>query len=149
MQWGEELKRAVKGRRFLVLGVGNEMKADDGLGRHVIDNIGIENKIFCGEMPENFINRIKSAEPEVILIVDAVDFQGKPGEIVFAEAEKLEKASLSTHSLSFSVMSKMLPGIRIFLIGVQPESLEFGKPMSPTAKQGADEIAAALNALSH
>jgi len=146
MQWEEELKKAVKGKRFLVLGVGNEMKADDGLGRYVIDNI--EDGIFCGEMPENFISRVKSAEPEVIIIVDAVDFNGEPGEIAFAEAEKLDKSSLSTHSLSFSVMSKMLPGIRIFIIGVQPESLEFGKPMSSKAKQGADRISAVLNRLS-
>lgn len=124
------------------------MKADDGLGRYVIDSITIENKIFCGEMPENFINRIKSSGSEVIIIVDAVDFDGKPGEVVFAEAEKLDKCSLSTHSLSFSMMSKMLPGTRIFILGAQPESLEFGKPMSSKAKQGADDIAAVLNRLS-
>ena len=147
MRWKQELEKAVRGKKVLILGVGNEMKGDDALGHYVIDRLKTENKLFCGEMPENFISKIKSLNPDVVLIVDAVDFQGKPGEIVFTDAKQYQAISLSTHSLPFSLMSKMLPGIEMFLIGVQPQSLEFGHAMSSKAAEGAESIVTALNAL--
>lgn len=147
MRWKQELAKAVKGKKVLVIGVGNEIKGDDALGRYVIDSLKTKDKIFCGEMPENFIGKMKSFNPDVVLIVDAVDFQGKPGEIVFADAEQSQAISLSTHSISFAMLSKMLPGIKLFLIGVQPYSLEFGKTMSEKATEGAKVIIEALNEL--
>lgn len=139
----ENLK--IKGKKILVLGAGNEMKGDDRLGKYVIDRLNTENKIFCGEMPENFINKIKSLNPEVLLIVDAVDFQGKAGEVIFTPASNVDGSTLTTHSISFSLMVKMLSGIDIYLIGVQPKSLEFGDNMSLEVKKGADEIVGILN----
>jgi len=147
MRWKQELEKAVQGKKVLVLGVGNDMKGDDALGRYVIDRLKTKNKLFCGEMPENFISRIKSLKPDAVLIVDAVDFQGKPGEIAFTDAKRLKSASTTTHSLSFSLMSKLLPDTDMFLIGVQPLSLGFGKLMSLKAKEGAENIIATLNAL--
>jgi hydrogenase 3 maturation protease len=81
----------------------------------------------------------------VLLIVDAVHSGGKPGEIVFARAERLQPSGPSTHSLSFTMLAKTLPGVEVFILGVQPESVEFGEPMSPEAKGGAELVAKALD----
>ncbi len=147
MRWKQELAKAVKGKKLLIIGVGNEMKGDDALGRYVIDRLKTKDKLFCGEMPENFIGKMKSFSPDVVLIVDAVDFQGRPGEIAFTDAKQSQTISLSTHSISFSMLSKMLPGVELFLIGVQPYSLEFGQQMSAEATESAEELAAVLNSL--
>ncbi len=137
----------LKGRKVLVVGAGNEMKGDDSIGFYVIERLKTRNKIFCGEMPENFVSKIKSFDPEVLLIVDAVDFQEKPGEVVFAGIRNLKAKTLTTHSISLSLMEKLLPGIEIFILGVQPQSLEFGAPISPKAREAADTIVKTLNEL--
>lgn len=147
MRWKSELKKAVRGKKVLVLGVGNEMKGDDALGRYVIDRLKTKNKLFCGEMPENFIGKIKEFGPDAALIVDAVDFGGRPGEIVFADIKEFEASSLSTHSLSFALMSRMISGTDMFVVGVQPQSLEFGQSMSTKATKSAKSIVGALNGL--
>lgn len=146
MAWEKELRNALKGKKVLVLGVGNEMKADDAIGKYVTDRLN--GSLYCGEMPENYISKIKSAEPDIILIVDAAEFGGEAGEIIFADAGKLDSANLSTHSLSFNVMAKMLDGIDIYLLGIQPESLEFGKKMTGSAEESAKKIVWVLNSLS-
>ncbi len=147
MGWKEELERTVSGKKVVVLGVGNELKGDDALGKHVFDLLRTEDKIFCATMPENFIRTIREKGPEIILIVDAVDFGERAGSIVFAEARSADQKSISTHSLSFMMLSKMVPDAQLFLLGVQPESLEFGKPMGDTVRRSGDEIAVALDLL--
>jgi Ni,Fe-hydrogenase maturation factor len=59
----------------------------------------------------------------------------------------MESVNLSTHSLSFSMLAKLLPDIEIYVLGVQPESLEFGENMSEKVKQSAEKIAVTINTL--
>ncbi|MBD3210276.1 hydrogenase maturation protease [Candidatus Micrarchaeota archaeon] len=147
MEWQEKLEQSVKGKKVLFLGVGNEMKADDGTGKCVLDRLKTEDKLFCGEMPENFISKIKKAGPDVVILIDSVDFNRAPGEICLCRPEVVEGGSLSTHSISLSLMQKLLPGVEVYLLGIQPKSLEFGKPMSREAMQGAENMANVLNRL--
>ncbi|MBU0591915.1 hydrogenase maturation protease [Candidatus Micrarchaeota archaeon] len=149
MYWKQKLKETVVGKRILILCVGNELKADDGLGKYVFDRLATKDKIYCGEMPENFIGVIKKREPqpEVIMIIDAVDFNATPGEIVFAGVDEFEKQSLSTHSLSFTIMKKMFDDrkIEIVVLGVQPKSLEFGHNMNNEISESVDILIKELN----
>jgi len=147
MSWKEELKEAVSGKKTIVLGVGNEMKGDDALGKYVFDRLETESKIFCSTMPENYIKTIKPMAPDMILIVDAADFGKEPGEIGFATSEQLQGSGTNTHSMSFILFAKMLPESRLCVLGVQPKSLEFGNSMSDIVKKGGDEIVAALNSI--
>ncbi|MBU0532011.1 hydrogenase maturation protease [Candidatus Micrarchaeota archaeon] len=146
MSWKDELKK-LTGKKTFILCVGNEMKGDDALGRYVYDNIATDRKLFAGEMPENYISKIRKVDPDVIVIVDAIDFNERPGEIIFSNIEELEGSSLSTHSISLTVMAKMLPGIKILLLGVQPKALEFGQKMSVEVKLGGKQIIEVLNNL--
>jgi hydrogenase 3 maturation protease len=145
MSWREELENAVKGKKALIVCVGNDMKGDDAVGKLVHDSIVTDEKLYCAEMPENYISKIKEKDPELMLIVDAMHFGGEPGEIFFAKAEQLQSSGPSTHSLSFTVMSKMLPGIEVYILGVQPKSLEFGEKISDDARRGAEQISKALD----
>lgn len=147
MDWKQKLERTLQDKNVILLGVGNELKADDGLGYFVFNRLNTKNKLFCGEMPENFIGKVKKLNPEIILIIDCIDFQGKPGEILFTDASNADNKPLSTHSLSFTLFSKMLPNAKVFLLGVQPVSLEFGAPMSVEVKTSAEEIVVFLNSI--
>jgi len=145
MAWKEEVAEAVLGKKVIVLGVGNDMKGDDALGKYVYDRLKTESKIFCATMPENYIKTIKPIAPDVILIVDAADFGKEPGEIGFATSEQLQSSGTNTHSMSFILFAKMLPESKLCILGVQPKSVEFGEPMSDIVKKSAEEVAAALN----
>lgn len=108
--------------RFLFLGVGNSDRGDDAIGSIVVSNLETENKIDCGPVPENFTGRIRRLRPEVIIIIDAVDFGGEPGDTILTEAENARGVALSTHSMPLSLFCKMLPESRIYLLGIQPKS---------------------------
>lgn len=147
MGWREDLEEAAKGKRILVVCVGNDMKGDDALGKLVHDAIATEGKLYCAEMPENYLSKMREREPQMIIIVDAVHFGSEPGSIIFAKADSLQGSGPSTHSLSFTLMGRFLPGIELCILGVQPKALEFGQPMSDEAKAGAEKVIEALDGL--
>lgn len=129
---------------FLLLGVGNPERGDDGIGLYIIEKVNTRHKLNCGPVPENFTGKIRKAGPEKILIIDAVDFGGKPGETLLAEAERAEGLTLTTHSLPLSFLCKMLPESKIYILGIQPESFE---KMTEKVKSSADSIVKQLNSL--
>lgn len=129
---------------FLILGVGNSDRGDDGIGIYVIERLKTEYKLKCGPMPENFTGKIRRMGPKNILMIDAVDFGGEPGETIITEAEKAEGLTLTTHSLPLSLMCKMLPESKIYILGIQPESFE---KMTEKVKSSGDALVKELNSL--
>ena len=144
MHWQEELKEKIRDGALL-LGVGNELKSDDGIGPLAVKRVRYENKLNCETVPENFVFKIKKMEPACIVIVDAVKFGGEPGEIGWFEAGDSIGPKISTHNLPLSVFRSFFEGTEVFLLGVQPESIEFGEP-SEKAREAIEEIVNAVDA---
>ncbi len=140
----DELRELISGKSCVFLGVGNQGRGDDYIGSYVVSKLRTENKIDCGPVPENFTGKIRKLNPEVIIIIDAVDFGGRPGESVFTLAEKAKGVVLSTHALPLSLFCKLFPESRVYLLGIQPEN--FIK-MSETVKKAGDSLAEKLNSL--
>jgi hydrogenase 3 maturation protease len=137
----EGLKEIIDGRNCLVLGVGNVGRGDDGIGPYVISRLRTRNKLDCGSAPENFTGRIRALSPDVILIVDAVDFGAAPGDHILTEAEKAGGLILSTHSLPLSLFCMMFPGTPVYLIGIQPASFtKMGEKIRATGERLASEL---------
>jgi len=104
-------------------------------------------KLFsCGVTPENYTGEIKRFKPSHILIVDALDMAKEAGEISIIDAKKKSvNVSFSTHGLPIKMLMDYLTqslGCRIVSIGIQPESIEFGLPVS-------DKAAKAIKNISH
>lgn len=135
----------IRGKKFLILGIGNELKGDDRAGPYIVSKLKTKNKINCGEVPENFIGKIKKINPEVIVIIDAVDFEAKTGEIVIDELKDFSEPTLSTHSPSLKLFCSFFPDTKFYLIGIKPKGLGFGEEMSEEVKKSADEIIEKLN----
>ncbi|MBN1169960.1 hydrogenase 3 maturation endopeptidase HyCI [Candidatus Micrarchaeota archaeon] len=129
---------------FLILGVGNSGRGDDGIGIYILEKLNTKYKLQCGSVPENFTGKIRRAGPKRILIIDAVDFGGKPGETILTEAERAEGLTLTTHSLPLSLLCRMLPESKIYILGIQPESFE---KMTEKVKSSGDYIVKHLNSL--
>ncbi len=140
----EELRNMLGSKSFIILGVGNPDKGDDGIGNLVVSRLRTRHKLDCGPMPENFTGKIREKKPEIVLIIDAVDFGGKPGETVFTEAEKAQGIALSTHAMPLSMFCKLLPGSKVYLLGIQPKDLE---SMSDDIRTAGERLADELNAI--
>ena len=132
----------------LVLGIGNELRGDDAAGmeiaRRLLGRTGIP-VLLAGEVPENYLGAVRERAPSRVLLLDAVDFKSAPGDMALFRLDgeaRLANRIPSTHSASLALFARYLAaetGAEVWLLGVQPKSLEFGQPLSR-------EVAAALDA---
>lgn len=134
------LQDKIKGKT-LIIGVGNTLRGDDGLGPFLINQLNgkiIADLLDAGEIPESYLGRIIDSQPDTIIVVDAVDMQASPGTIAIVEIEELAKVSWSTHRLSLALFMKYVQentSSVIFLVGVQPGTTELGRKMTPPIEE--------------
>ncbi len=127
-----------------ILGLGNILMSDEGVGVHTVneferryeapDHVEI---VDGGAAGLDLIPFIEGRE--MVLMVDAVNFDAAPGHIGILENDEIparitEKASLHhlglMDVLSIVRMSGNYPR-RLCLIGIQPRSLELGLDLTP------------------
>lgn len=131
------LKAHLKGR-VVILGIGNTLRSDDGVGSLLASRIKdkVPYMVYdVGESPENYLGKIVKDKPDNIVIIDAVDFGGKPGEFRVLEAVDIKTANLfSTHNASISLAINYLKNnlkADIIILIIQPKSIAFGENLSP------------------
>lgn len=129
----EELWRP--GDRVVVLGIGNELRGDDGLGLALARRL--KGKLPFpvlegGSAPENMLGRVRTMRPDVVVVVDAVDFGGEPGEVRTIGLDEVGPWGFSTHGPSIGPFLDFLreEGIRTVVLGVQPEDTNLGRGLS-------------------
>lgn len=139
--------------RVVVLCIGNEMMGDDGFGPYVakkikgLERVGFVKIVDCGMVPENYTNIIRDVKPTHVIIIDAVDFGGAPGDVILSFEPKFDGISVSTHKPSLSMLSKYIKltvGSKIILMGVQPKNVDFGLNMSDEVLAAGDVVIRAL-----
>ena len=129
---------------YMIVGVGNVERGDDGIGCRILSKLDTIHKLDCGPVPENYTGKIRASNPETIILVDAVDFGGKPGERILTEAENAEGVVLSTHALPLSLFCKLFPRSKIYLLGIQPGSLT---ERTDSVEAAGEQVAKELNSL--
>ncbi len=126
------------------MGVGNELRGDDAVGIYVARNFRKEGWLIieCGTVPEDFTSQIKKIKPKLLVIVDAAEMNLNPGEIRIIPEEKIPKVAFSTHGMPLSLLMDYLKPFtgKIILIGIQPQTMEFGKYMNENVKRAANEL---------
>ena len=130
-----ELSHLLLGR-VLIVGIGNQLRADDGFGPSLIKRLQGKIKADCldaGLSPENYIGKIIKFIPDVILFIDAVSIQQPPSTIRLIKAEQIPEYGFSTHNMSPRLMIDNIKSqikTEIFMLGIEPENLEFGESIS-------------------
>jgi hydrogenase 3 maturation protease len=128
----------------ILMGVGNELLGDDGVGIYVADRFVAEGwcTLSCGTAPENFTSIIRREQPETLLIVDAADMRLSPGEFRIVMDSAIEDVSIGTHQLPLSHLITYLhrSATEILFIGIQPRTVEMGAEMSADVKKGAEML---------
>ncbi|MFA6079333.1 MAG: hydrogenase 3 maturation endopeptidase HyCI [Candidatus Omnitrophota bacterium] len=157
------LKKALKARlegaeRIALLGIGSEFRGDDASG--VIVAAELEKsfkkikrlptfKVFIGATaPENLTGEIKKFEPTHLMIVDTVEMKEKPGTILLLDPEEVGGGvSFSTHKLPAKILVEYFFKSfksKILILGIQPKSVEFGKPPVAAVKGAIKDVVKAV-----
>jgi len=154
MDLEEQLARRLQkggGATTLIVGVGNDLKGDDGVGSYLCQQLKgkIAAKLIdAGTVPENYIQPIVKAGPDKLVIVDAMEFGAEPGSVRLFDAGDLNSAVMSTHSLSprlFVDLIRKEIDVDVCFLGVQPGQMELGEGLSPEVEAAARELAGVLS----
>jgi hydrogenase 3 maturation protease len=149
----EDLRQRVQNKNILILGVGNQMRADDGVGPLMIKRL--QGKVHvplldAGDVPENYLGPIERAHADLVLVIDAADLGAHPGDLSLLGRDQLSEIGLSTHSSNLSLVFEALPANsrpEVLLLVVQPESTEFGGEPSPAVMTTMDILEGLLTEL--
>ncbi len=155
------LKNRLEGAaKIAILGIGSLLRADDGAGMLVAENIekhcGKTNgkpeiKVFFGETaPENLTGEIKKFEPTHLIIIDSGDAGKDPGVITVIKSKEEARVSFSTHQLPTGIMIDYLLKFikcQVIVIVIQPKTLTFNHPPSKEVTGAVKALSATLNQL--
>jgi len=121
-----------------ILGIGNTLRSDDAIGSLLAGRIKDKVRFVvydAGSSPENYLGKIIKDNPDTIIIIDAVDFGGQPGNLRLWEGSELKTVNLfSTHNASLALTINYLQSymkVDIIILGIQPKLLAFGDSLSP------------------
>jgi hydrogenase 3 maturation protease len=126
-------------KRVVLMGVGNPYRGDDGVGSKLIEILEtkkLDNVLLINaeSVPEAFITKVEEYSPSHVLIFDAANFHGTPGEIRFITGEEIGGQTVSTHSLPLNIFISYVGenlGVPVILLGIQPLSIKYGEEISP------------------
>lgn len=155
--WIESLRRLFSSNcqnTLHLIGVGNPLRKDDGLGIEVVKKL----KKHCRNSKhfkihslsfrtESLISKIEYARDKV-LIFDAVEFGSFPGAIIVSSMNDSRFGFFATHNIPISA----LPGIssqlgNLLLLGIQPLDLDVGEGLSDQVSNSVEKVVSALSGL--
>ena len=132
----EGLRILTLGKRVLVLGIGNRSRGDDAAGSLLADRLQGQLRvpvIDASDVPENYIAPIEESGADVVVVVDAADFGGEPGDVALLDVNQLNELGLSTHTAGLSLMFQAMTEERrprAAVLAIQPASNQLGAGIS-------------------
>jgi hydrogenase 3 maturation protease len=136
--------------RIAWVGVGSELNGDDAAGLYAIRGLAPilmdEPHFLClesGVNPENALGPLRKFHPDLVVMVDAADFGESAGNIRFIKNAEVGGISFSTHSLPMNLISEYLGrelDCPVWLLGIQPASLEFAAPLTIKVRRAVDSL---------
>ncbi len=140
-----QLKEFIDGHVCL-LGIGNRYWHDDGVGSYLaeaLESCQGYDVIDAGFIPENHLEAVASKNPKTILMIDATDFGGRPGQVRLLYPDKVAYSGLSTHAGSLRMLAEYLntrTQAPVALLAIQPADTSAGEGLS-------EEVARTLKSL--
>jgi hydrogenase maturation protease len=141
------------GGNILVLGIGNLVMSDDGIGVRAIQRLqagfrfpeGVE-LLDGGTLGLDLLPRLEGVAK--LLVLDAVDADKAPGTLLRLTGDEVPvtlETRLSPHQMGLKDLLAVaaLQGVspdEMVLLGVQPETIELGLELSPPAAGALDPL---------
>jgi hydrogenase maturation protease len=140
--------------RAIVLGLGNTLNRDEGLGVHALKaleaHLGARSDslelLDGGVLGLNLLPLVE--ECSHLLVLDAIDARKAPGTVIELAKEQIPLyagVKLSQHQITFQEVlglaniRRMLPQ-HLHMIGIQPEDISIGLEMSLTVEQAISAV---------
>jgi hydrogenase 3 maturation protease len=136
----------------VVLTVGNALMGDDAAGvllAQMLAKSPVEGwqVVNGGSAPENVLHRVRELDPELVLVVDAADMDLPAGTVQRIPEDSLQDPFLfTTHTLPLTFLIESLREFtpQVELLGIQPEVVAFGYPISAAVDHAVKQVYAAL-----
>lgn len=120
-----------------MLGLGNELMADDGVGIHAIRRLHavLPAEVRCAEIgTATLMAEAVCEQADVVLAIDAVQADGPPGSVYVLDIEDVAMPGTdSLHSFSLAGLIHLVPSDkrpRVVVVGVEPACLEYSLALS-------------------
>jgi len=129
-------------QQIVFAGVGNVLKQDDGIGVYICQHIkptAYHHPLAVEVSIENYIGKILSLLPDILIILDAVDFGREAGYSQLIRVSELMDTTTNTHNISLRQLETLFP-VPVYVWGIQPANLGFGEGFSPAVKEAARKV---------
>lgn len=143
--------------KLLVLGIGNTLLIDEGVGIFAMHELEArygqrEDMEFLDGGTLSFTLAVPIAECDALLVIDAAELEAAPGTVRCFEGEEMDRflgasRKSSVHEvglldlMSISLLSGRWPQRRA-LIGIQPAVIAWGEELSPSVAAALPEVIA-------
>lgn len=141
-------------KRIAFLGIGNDLRTDDGLGLFIVNGITTKHPdIFLenvGSVPEAFARSLAEFGAERVVLVDAADMRKPVGHVELVTKERIGGISLSTHSMPLSFLMQYMEdqtGGEAIILGVQPQNIMFGEGLTPEIKKVSRKLISMIDSI--
>ena len=138
-------------QQILVVGIGNTLRSDDGVGVHVVRRLqeeGVPQGVEAEAIESSLISLLwRAREYNRVVVVDAIKPQGSPGKVHRFDQHTLTLASphlLSLHQMSILDVAALIKmqdvSTEFIFIGVEAKTIEWGELLSPVVAQAIPEV---------
>ena len=136
-----------KDKKILFVGIGNLLKRDDGVGVYISNRIKNRDNIASLTVEtsiENYIGKINSLKPDLLVLLDCMELQSDPGTFKLLELNQIQDITFNTHNISLNRLSDFF-NMPVYILGIQPEKIDFGENISYLVINIADKIIKQIN----
>jgi hydrogenase maturation protease len=145
----QRMTSAISASQTLVLGIGNTLLADDGVGVRIVESLRgdpdmAERVLIDGGISSFFSLLFHLEDAQAMLVVDAADLEAAGGTVRVFESSAMDRfirraRGRSVHEVGLADLMDMarlhdcLPPQRA-LVCVQPERIDWGDALSPAVQ---------------
>jgi hydrogenase 3 maturation protease len=138
--------------KAVIIGVGNPLRGDDGVGMKILEyleDMDLPDVMLLNTetVPEAFTGKVSEYEPTHVLLVDAANFRGEPGDAKLISSAQIGGTAVSTHSLPLTIFITYIEktlNVKVKLLGIQPKRIEFYTEMTPELEEASKKISEIL-----
>lgn len=135
--------------KIVFVGLGNEFRADDAAGLELVRKLRTRKEfqsshfILAGRNPENYLQTILDYNPDIVVFIDAAEWNGNPGDIKLFNDEEISQTEFSTHTFSIKMIKDYLSNqqqMHFMFIGILPFRTDYKKILSEPVQSSIDKF---------